>query len=136
MGAFRRRWPGVSYGRGEDWHYVGQAGEPAFTADWENVGTQDLAFRIREAEVVDIMGTVGPTGAWASTVFTLPEAYRPSGATYFTAHGDNFVGSTVYSAIHGIVNADGTVTLAKTTTATVDRVFLNAQFFLIPSTTP
>ena len=131
---FRRRWPGVSYGRGEDWHYVGEAGEPAFTADWENVGIQDLAFRKRESDVIDLMGTVGPTGAWASTVFTLPVGYRPSGSTYFTADGDNISGPTVVSAIHGVVNADGTVQLAKTTSATVDRVFINTQIFLVPAT--
>lgn len=134
--AFRRRWPGLSYGRGEDWHYVGEAGEPAFTSDWENVGTQDLAFRIRESGVVDVMGTVGPTGSWAPTVFTLPVGYRPSGGTYFTAHGDTISGAYVVSAIHGLVNPDGTVQIAKTTAATVARVFLQAQFYLFPATTP
>lgn len=50
MAVFRRRWPGVSYGRGEDWHYVGEAGEPAFNSTWDNVSVDkyNLAFRIRE----------------------------------------------------------------------------------------
>lgn len=81
MGAFRRRWPGVSYGRGEGWHYVGEAGEPAFENSWANVsGGVALAFRIRESGVVDIHGGAD-SGTPGSTIFTLPTGYRPSSAT-------------------------------------------------------
>lgn len=75
---FRRRWPGLSYGRGEDWHYVGEAGEPAFENSWANSGGGliSLAFRIREAGIVDIYGVV--EGGTDLTVFTLPTGYRPS----------------------------------------------------------
>jgi len=74
---FRRKWPGVSYGRGEDWHYVGEAGEPAFQNSWgTDSGFMALAFRIREAGVVDIHGVV--SGGTDFTIFTLPDGYRPS----------------------------------------------------------
>lgn len=77
---FRRRWPGVSYGRGEDWHYVGGAGEPAFENDWVNAsGWPATAFRFREAGIVDVH--FGGADGTAQTVFTLPEGYRPSAMT-------------------------------------------------------
>ncbi len=87
MGAFRRRWPGLSYGRGEDWHYVGDTGEPAFGTHWANgAGDRNLAFRIREAGVVDVQGyiqnTNAPTAPSSATIFTLPTDYRPSADTF------------------------------------------------------
>ena len=50
MGVFRRQWPGVLR-PGEDWHYVGEAGEPAFQNSWDNAGGGEvsMAFRIRGA---------------------------------------------------------------------------------------
>lgn len=61
MGVFRRQWPGVSYGRGEDWHYVGEVGEPAFLNGWTNVtGEPKTAFRIRAAGAVDVHLTDPP----------------------------------------------------------------------------
>ena len=82
MGTFRRRWPGLSYGRGEDWHYVGEAGEPAFATGWSNsTGNPKLAFRIRESGVVDVAGVVDASSAGA-TVFTFPEGYRPDNTAY------------------------------------------------------
>lgn len=141
--ALGTNWPGtpsedfdtVSDAEEDGWHYVGEAGEPAFENSWANVGTQDLAFRIREAGAVDFMGTIGD-GSWGSAVFTLPEGYRPSASTYFSSVGDNITGSVVISPVLGVVNPDGTVTLSKTTAATVDRVFVQAQFFLTPASTP
>lgn len=58
------------------WHYVGEAGEPAFENGWHNVGGdyQRLRFRINNEEDTQIEGTV--TGGTGSTVFTLPELYR------------------------------------------------------------
>lgn len=86
MGAFRRRWPGVSYGRGEDWHYVGEAGEPAFGGNWVNSGdTSDPAtsFRIREAGLVDLnISAQNTVDAFLDSIFTLPESYRPSRLSY------------------------------------------------------
>lgn len=76
-----RRWPGLSYGRGEDWHYVGGGGEPAFTNSWANAsGEMKLAFRVREAGVVDLHGVVSG-GSSSNSIFTLPANYRPDTAT-------------------------------------------------------
>lgn len=71
---------------GEDWHYVGEAGEPAFGTDWANASSgTNLAFRIREAGVVDIQGyienTNAPSEPSSQSFFILPEGYRPSADT-------------------------------------------------------
>ena len=70
---------------GEPWHYVGEAGEPAFENGWENVpGDTNLAFRIREPGVVDLHGVV-QSGTPGAAIFTLPEGYRPTADTAVTA---------------------------------------------------
>ena len=76
MGVFRRQWPGASYGRCEDWHYVGEAGEPAFQNSWDNAGGGEvsMAFRIREGGAVDLEGVVDGSAATLTTMFTLPPA--------------------------------------------------------------
>lgn len=114
---------------GEGWHYVGGTDEPAFNSTWANISTlPKLAFRIREAGVVDIQGTVTPgaSGTSGSTIFTLPEGYRPSVKSYLsiTAH-------TLTPANEGcymIVNTDGTV--VPFYTLTNPQVYIYAQVFL------
>lgn len=95
---FRRRWPGVSYGRGEDWHYVGDTGEPAFETGWDNYGGGTypaLAFRLREAGLVDVVGYVRCDGSGTTAVVRLPEGYRPVGAAAtMPAIGYSGAGST------------------------------------------
>lgn len=72
---------------GEDWHYVGEAGEPAFENGWANVsGEPKTAFRIRESGVVDIHLTVD-SGTPGATIFTLPVGYRPSHNTHMQGTG-------------------------------------------------
>ena len=117
---------------GESWHYVGEAGEPAFNSTWANISTlPKLAFRRREAGVVDLQGTVTP-GASAVTgtaIFTLPEGYRPSVKSYIP-----IVAHTIAPANEGcylIVGADGVVT--PNYTLTTPQLFIYAQIFL---TTP
>ncbi|MBX7161912.1 MAG: hypothetical protein K1X95_16615, partial [Acidimicrobiia bacterium] len=54
----------------DEWHYVGEAGEPAFLNSWSNwAGNQKLSFRLREAGIVDIAGYC-LAGTPGSTVFT------------------------------------------------------------------
>lgn len=117
---------------GEDWHYVGATDEPAFNSTWANISTlPKLAFRRREAGVVDLQGTVQP-GASAVTgtaIFTLPEGYRPSVKSYIP-----IVAHTIAPANEGcylIVGADGVVT--PNYTLTTPQLFIYAQIFL---TTP
>ena len=81
----RKRRPGLVYPTWEDWIYVGSGGSaPAFGTDWTNVGTPwpALAFRQREAGVVDIIGTVTAGVTAASALFTLPVEYRPNEQTF------------------------------------------------------
>ena len=118
---------------GEDWHYVGATDEPAFQNDWANISTlPKLAFRRREAGVVDVQGTVQATGAGAvsgAAIFTLPEGYRPSVKSYIP-----IVAHTIAPANEGcylIVGADGVVT--PNYTLTTPQLFIYAQIFL---TTP
>jgi hypothetical protein len=71
----------------ENWHYVGQAGQPAFAADWGNYGhgANALAFKLlAEYDQVLIMGTISPNPATTAPVFTLPPAYWPSATQFIT----------------------------------------------------
>ncbi len=135
MGAFRRKWPGLSYGRGEDWHYVGEAGEPAFEADFSNAGSgiADLAFRLREAGVVDVIGVIDRNSFTPTVVCTFPEGYRPATGTsgFFAAI---YVRSAVQYPVLAQINDSGALTVGDTTTG--DRIYLNGSFFLNPASTP
>lgn len=128
MGAFRRRWPGLSYGRGEDWHYVGGAGEPAFASGYANAGggTSKTAFRIREGGAVDLY--IGATVGAGATVFTLPVGYRPSADTLASGSGYTFGGASDSIAV--AVLADGSVQPIVPASTTVE-VF-TGQFWLNP----
>lgn len=107
---------------GEDWHYVGEAGEPAFEAPWGNAaGNPKLAFRIREAGVVDLHGVV-TGGSSGDPIFTLPVGYRPSNRTFILGY------DPVNDTAEGVViETDGTVS----TPSSVDLGF-TGQFFLVP----
>ena len=155
MGVFRRQWPGVSYGRGEDWHYVGEAGEPAFGTDWINGATDNhLAFRIRETGVVDVQGFVensaAPTAPATAVFFTLPVGYRPSADTY---QGTAVIRTDV-AADGPVVAPIGITTTGDVVIVDIDtdpiftthysgaysgvayRVTLQGQFFLVPASAP
>lgn len=76
-------WPGSE--TDTTWHYVGEAGEPAFENSWATVSGSDLprtGFRFREAGVVDLSLFVD--GGSASTVFTIPADYWPSDTAVMT----------------------------------------------------
>mgnify|MGYP003404322954 FL=1 len=110
---------------GEAWHYVGEAGEPAFENSWANASTglPKLAFRIREVGVVDIQGTVDG-GASGASVFTLPEGYRPSALCYLP------MSTLDGNARYMIVNTTGSVEPYFDTAGT--SAYLYAQVFLDP----
>ena len=119
----------------EEWHYVGEAGEPAFLNSWANTTGSDypaMAFRIREAGVVDIQGVVTAPGTFAS-IFVLPSDYRPTTlATIPVAYrsGGIFYGSVV------TVETSGAIRVAAGTT-TGDVTFVSGQFFITgPTATP
>lgn len=150
MGAFRRRWPGLSYGRGEDWHYVGDTGEPAFVTGWVNAASdRNLAFRIRESRVVDVQGYMenddAPSEPGSAEFFTLPVGYRPSSDTF---HGSAVLGvaggSTFgYTSVPMNITSTGAVQLNETDMtgqfgagAYIQYVWVQGQFFLDPASAP
>jgi len=113
---------------GEDWHYVGAAGEPAFASGYANAGggTSKTAFRIREGGAVDLY--IGATAGPGATVFTLPEGYRPSSDTLASGSGYSFGGSSDSIAV--AVLTDGSVQPIVPASTTVE-VF-TGQFWLTP----
>jgi hypothetical protein len=115
---------------GEDWHYVGEAGEPAFENSWGS-GQQAVAFRIRESGIVDIEG-VASGGTPGTVIFTLPAGYRPSGEVRLSITGEI---STTMSAGLLVVSTNGEVWGLRTP-ADQDRLYLHHQLFLVPATTP
>lgn len=64
----------------DDWHYVGDPGEPIFENGWSNLGSGwgPARFRKDAAGTVWVEGTVA-RGTAGTTIFTLPPAYRMSG---------------------------------------------------------
>lgn len=115
---------------GEDWHNVGDTDEPAFQGSWANAGAGNprCAFRIREAGVVDVHGTVtGDTDG--TTIFTLPEGYRP---TFLTAvFGVGVDGGGLVPIVLSIQTGGGVVFGGAGTDAS-----FAGQFFLVPPGPP
>ena len=116
---------------GEDWHYVGEAGEPAFENSWVGIsGRPKPAFRIREAGIIDLQGVV--TGGSAATIFTLPEGYRPSATVYVTT-----TTSTATSMGAGVIRVltNGEVRIIREaggSTVIPDEAYITVQIYLEP----
>ena len=121
---------------GEDWHYVGEAGEPAFSSWWTNgtSGWPSFAFRLREVGVVDVVGVIS-TSSTPSTnafgnhpVFTLPEGYRPATdqVAFMTYTRNNGSG---YSTRIAIVRDNGSFELAPSLSAG-DVVYISGSHFI------
>ena len=136
---------------GEDWHYVGEAGEPA----WYDPGSGDawtngnpsafnLAYRIREAGVVDIQGTIQATSTppTSDIVFRLPEGYRPSNIFYGACVGQvatsfNYVPLVFSISTTGFVSfSGGNDNPYKGAATSLLIAYINIQAFLEPPTTP
>lgn len=110
---------------GEDWHYVGEAGEPAFNSSWGNHTARTmLAFRIRETGVVDIQGQIESAGTSAH-IFTLPVGYRPTGS------GRIIVASNIGVAWLSI-SSTGTVTPTDFAGSTFTDLIISGGFNLEP----
>lgn len=85
----------------DKWHYVGEAGEPAFENSWVNDTDQEARFIKDAAGVVHIQGRV-TTGTIGLDIFTLPAGYRPDKVLEFATSSNNAFGKLV-------VRTDGTV---------------------------
>jgi hypothetical protein len=70
----------------EDWHLVGAGGEPAFQNSWANFGGAHAVagFYMQPDGWVRLKGLVA-SGTSTSTIFTLPEGYRPPFNAVFTS---------------------------------------------------
>jgi hypothetical protein len=152
--ALRKRRPGLVYPTWEDWHYVGEVGEPAFGTSWANAaGNNNLAFRIREAGVVDIQGyvqnTAAPTAPTSDSLFTLPAGYRPAAETFqgmATVTTDDVLDGLIISPV--VVATSGAVFLPSVNTDPVFDIYAGAHdgvalyvkihgfFFLDPADAP
>lgn len=124
----RKRRPGLVYPTWEDWHYVGATDEPAFGTDWSNVGSPwpALAFRHREAGVVDIIGVVEAGAVTTGEVFTLPSAYRPNEETFMPMIRER---SSVKSGQLLTINDTGQV-VAVDSGISGDFNFISGSFFI------
>lgn len=136
MAGLRKRRPGLVYPIREDWHYVGETGEPAFNSTWDNVSVDkyNLAFRIRETGVVDVQGLVLDGGAGPGLVFTLPAGYRPSNRTYSTLQVH--AAAPYYAPGWVVIDPDGTVTFDWDSAITPISMMISGQFFLVPPSAP
>lgn len=136
-------WPGspsevfdaISDAEEDGWHYVGEAGEPAFESSWANNGGANLlAFRIREAGVVDVQGII-TGGTRGSTIFTLPAGYRPTNsATRIICIGRNHSGAWVYEPAFLGINTSGAVQANWSETGSgIQDLLITGQMFINPA---
>ena len=117
---------------GEDWHYVGEAGEPAFENGWTNRDPGELftklAFRIREAGCVDIQGWV-KGGTPGMVIFTLPAGYRPNVGAYMPVVGEVSGGAATSAGVLAINNT-GTVNGYRDSGTNHSSIAIAGSFFL------
>lgn len=111
----------------EDWHYVGETDEPAFENSWTNqAGNASLAFRLREAGIVDVVGKVSHSGASGASVFVLPEGYRPLVAAV-PMIGIGKTGSGTYTSALFSLGTDGTFGISA---GTFTDLWISGSFFI------
>ena len=147
--SLRRRRPGLVYPVNEDWHYVGDTGEPDWYDPgggdaWENAQANfNLGFRIREAGIVDIQGLISATSdpPVNGIVVTLPVGYRPSSPVYMSGTGittaDKYVPATFVLDTAGVLEiADATIDPYPGAADALARMYISAQFFLTPPSAP
>ena len=114
---------------GEDWHYVGDTGEPAFSDGWSNVGSPwpSMAFRMRAGGVVDLVAVI-TTSATFEVVFTIPAAYRPLGSRRVPIPYTRSRSGTL-SARMGDIELSGVLTATGADTVG-DIVYINTSYFI------
>lgn len=88
----------------DSWHYVGESGQPAFENSWVNYDASGLAEMrfIKDASGVVHLEGVVKSGTVPSTIFTLPEGYRPKFRTIWNQITAGGVGRIdIYEKSHG-----------------------------------
>lgn len=137
VSAIGTNWPGtptegfasVDDAEAAGWHYVGSGGtEPAFGTDWDNVGTPwpAMAYRVREAGVVDLVGTVEAVALTSAVIFTLPAGYRPNEQAFMPMIRQR---SGTKSGQLLVVNTGGDV-LPSDSGASGDVIYVSGSFFI------
>lgn len=66
----------------DKWHYIGEAGEPAFLNSWVAFNSDGVKFIKDAAGVVHIQGRA-KNGSPTADIFTLPKGYRPEFDLHF-----------------------------------------------------
>src|ERR1043166_2218946 len=67
-----------SGGVGEQWHYVGDSGEPAYGTGWSGYASPYGGIRFkRTADLVIVQGLAQGTASNTNPIFTLPSGFRP-----------------------------------------------------------
>lgn len=114
----------IRYSTFDDWHIVGNSGEPIFAGTWVNfdqaVVEERAAFWKDSAGIVRLRGIVK---SGTTTIFTLPVGFRPVGVRRFVVAGDN-----AFARVN--VNTDGTVAQLAGTAATfltLDAIMFRAE---------
>jgi len=67
----------------EDWHYIGDDGEPAFNNNWVNRGNEPAAYYKDPFGRVHLKGNLEGSASNNTIAFTLPEGYRPDNKQEF-----------------------------------------------------
>lgn len=134
MAGLRKRRPGLVYPTYEDWIYVGSGGSaPAFNSGWANYATYPaMAFRRREAGVVDLLG-VAATSSTGPSIFTLPEDYRPAYGTISFMPYVRLRSAARSGQLLEITDVGGVQPIDGKTSG--DVAFIAGSFFLIPPDT-
>ena len=115
---------------GEDWHYVGEAGEPAFEGGWDNVGGTwpSMAFRLRAGGTVDLVAVIENTDGSPGVAVVFPTGYVPLNASRVAVPYTRLRSGT-YSARVGTLDQSGYLTLADANTVG-DVVYINLSYFI------
>lgn len=113
---------------GEPWLYVGDTDQPAFENDWENAGTTFCAFRFRAPGEVDLY--ISAAGGTDTTLWTMPEGYRPSAAAAAGLGSDITASPYSETPVSVAVLSNGAVGLA--TIPSGDLFVFKGSYFLVP----
>lgn len=114
------------FAQAEKWHFVGTPNEPVFGTSWQNYtgagSFQFAAYRKNPLGRVELRGLVERTAGVVTTIFTLPQGYRPVRQEIFFTGGNTGAGRVdVMPDGQVIYNSGGTTffTLAGITFDTV-----------------
>lgn len=95
----------------EDWHVIGDPGEPSFNQNWGNYaggGFDSAAFYIDPFDVVHLRGLIAATSGAGTVAFTLPTGYRPANNKLFSCWS-NGVASRIDVAANGDIVYYGSI---------------------------